>query len=63
MSVPRTAGRRPYLGVNFACCGVYQRVYADPSGAAYSGRCPRCLKPVRFAVSSGGPLARFFRAG
>jgi hypothetical protein len=54
--------RRPFLSVHFECCGVYQRIYRDPSGASYSGHCPRCGKPVRFAVGAGGTAARFFRA-
>lgn len=51
---------RPYLSVQFACCGVYQRIYRAPDGQSYQGRCPRCGKPVRFAVGQGGTDARFF---
>ena len=67
---PRTAVRgnvgqatgaiRPYLSVHFACCGVYQRVYRDPSGKEYRGRCPRCARAVTFAVGEGGTSARSF---
>jgi len=52
--------KRPYLSVQFACCGVYQRIYRDRDGQSYQGRCPRCGKPVRFAVGQGGTDARFF---
>lgn len=52
---------RPFLSVIFECCGVYQRIYRDPAGASYSGRCPGCGNPVRFAVGAGGTDARFFR--
>jgi hypothetical protein len=51
---------RPYLGVHFACCGVYQRVYRDADGKAYRGRCPRCGVAVTFAVADGGTSARSF---
>ncbi|MCC7350798.1 MAG: hypothetical protein IT446_09530 [Phycisphaerales bacterium] len=51
---------RPYLSVQFACCGVYQRIYRDRDGQSYHGRCPKCGKPVRFAVGQGGTDARFF---
>jgi len=51
---------RPFIGVQFACCGVYTRIYRDADGAAYNGRCPRCGKPVRFAVGAGGTDARMF---
>jgi hypothetical protein len=67
---PRTAVRgnaespigtqRPFLSVHFACCGVYQRVYRDPGGKAYHGRCPRCARAVTFAVGEGGTSARSF---
>ena len=51
---------RPFLSVQFACCSVYQRVYRDPGGRHYAGRCPRCGKSVRFAVGEGGTSARAF---
>jgi hypothetical protein len=52
--------RRPFLSVHFACCGVYQRVYREPDGKTYLGRCPRCATPVRFVVGVGGTAARSF---
>jgi hypothetical protein len=51
---------RPFLSVQFACCSVYQRVYRDPAGQHYRGRCPRCGKSVTFAVGEGGTSTRFF---
>jgi hypothetical protein len=51
---------RPYLSVLFACCGVYTRVYRNPEGTAYRGRCPRCGLPISFRVGPGGTDARFF---
>ena len=54
------AAARPYLSVHFACCGVYQRIYKNAAGDAYAGHCPKCAKPVRFPVGSGGTSARQF---
>lgn len=51
---------RPYLRVLFECCSIYQRIYRDPSGKSYTGRCPRCLKPVRFKVGQNGTACRDF---
>jgi hypothetical protein len=51
---------RPYLRVFFECCHIYQRLYRDRSGEAYSGRCPHCLRPIRFRVGSDGTPARDF---
>jgi ribosomal protein S27E len=57
---PSQAGR-PFLSVHFACCGVYQRIYRDPSAPVYRGRCPKCTKTVTFPVGHGGTTSRFFR--
>jgi hypothetical protein len=57
---PSPAGARPFLSVQFACCSVYQRVYRDPDGTQYRGRCPKCGKTVTFAVGEGGTSSRFF---
>ena len=51
---------RPYLQVMFECCHVYQRVYRDRSGAYYQGRCPRCLRTIRFRIRPDGTTARGF---
>lgn len=49
-----------YLGIRFDCCKIYVRIYLNRDGTAYEGRCPRCLRPVRFIVGAGGSDARFF---
>ena len=53
---------RPFIGVRFRCCCVYDRLYLKADGAAYEGRCPRCLRPVRAVVGPGGTDERFFEA-
>ena len=51
-----------FLGVHFACCDAYSRVYANRTGTAYVGHCPRCAKRVQFKIGAGGTDARFFVA-
>ncbi|WP_148073063.1 hypothetical protein [Bythopirellula goksoeyrii] len=53
---------KPFLGVNFACCGVYSRVYPNTERSAYVGHCPRCARKVRFEIGPGGSDSRFFTA-
>jgi len=56
-----TAGPRPFLGILFRCCDVYGRIYRTKAGDAYTGRCPKCLRPLRIKVDpDGGIDARFF---
>ena len=52
---------RPFISVQFDCCNVYLRIYRSADGTAYRGRCPKCGKPVHFAVGQGGTDARVFR--
>jgi len=49
-----------FLGVHFACCDVYSRVYLNHDQTAYVGHCPQCAKQVQMKVGSGGTDARFF---
>ena len=58
-----SAGSRRFLGVHFACCDVYARVYVNRAGDAYQGNCPRCARRVRIEIGPGGSDARCFSVG
>ena len=51
---------RPFVGIRFACCDVYTRVYINRERTAYRGACPRCGRRVELRIGSGGTDARFF---
>ena len=61
MTTERHAGGG-FLGVHFACCSVYARVYVNRSGTHYVGFCPRCARRVTFQIGPGGTDHRFFTA-
>ncbi len=58
----RAAAEGRFLGVHFACCDAYARIYPNRQNSAYVGHCPRCAKKVEFAIGPGGTDARFFVA-
>lgn len=53
---------RPFLGIHFACCGVYARIYVNASGSAFAGNCPRCGGRIEVGISPEGENGRFFSA-
>ncbi len=60
---PHRDGRgRKFVGVHFACCDVYVRIYVNRTETGYEGRCPRCAWAVRFRIGPEGTDARFFTA-
>lgn len=57
-----SAADRPFLGVCFACCGVYARIYRNAEQTAYAGNCPRCTRRLQVNIGPGGSNQRFFTA-
>lgn len=62
VGLPHASMARPFVGVRFACCEVYTRVYINRQRTAYVGYCPRCSKKVTLKIGPGGTDARFFTA-
>jgi hypothetical protein len=54
--------KRKYLGIKFNCCNVYNRIYINKEGTAYTGFCPKCFRKVSIKVGEGGTDCRFFNA-
>ncbi len=42
---PESMPRGSFLGVHFACCNVYARVYVNRAGSHYVGYCPALCSP------------------
>lgn len=55
-------GSRRFIGIMFACCKVYARIYVNREGTAYIGYCPRCSKRVKLTIGPGGSDQRIFTA-
>jgi hypothetical protein len=61
-AVRKTLGGKRFIGINFACCDVYSRIYINRTETAYEGRCPKCSKPIVIQIGHGGTDQRFFTA-
>ncbi len=53
---------KKYIGILYACCGVYQRVYKSAAKPAYIGYCPKCGRRTEIKIGPGGTDHRFFKA-
>lgn len=61
--VKKTKKGRPFLGVLFKCCNIYNRIYLNKEKTAFVGWCPKCGKMSKIKVSKNGVSDRFFTAG
>lgn len=54
---------RRFLGIKFACCNVYNRIYVNKTGTHYEGACPKCGRRIKIRIDpSSGNNSRFFEA-
>ena len=53
---------QPFLGIQFACCAVYSRIYLNRAGTAYVGFCPKCRGRIEIQIGAEGSERRFFTA-
>ncbi|HSA05906.1 MAG TPA: hypothetical protein P5556_01860 [Candidatus Gastranaerophilales bacterium] len=54
--------KRKFISVHFSCCNVYNRIYINKEGTAYVGRCPGCMRSIKFKIGQGGLNSRFFES-
>lgn len=53
---------KPFIGIKFDCCTVYNRIYMNKEKTAYEGRCPKCLRKISVKIRKDGVSTRFFSA-
>lgn len=53
---------KKFLGVRFASCNCYGRLYINDENSAYVGRCPKCYTSFAVRVGAGGTSSRMFIA-
>jgi len=51
---------KPFLGIMFKCCNVYNRIYLNKNKDAFVGWCPKCAKKVTVKISPDGDDTMFF---
>jgi len=55
-------GGRPFIGIHFECCNIYNRIYINKAKTAFSGWCPKCGAKIEIPVDPHGTDDRFFTA-
>ena len=55
--------RFPSIGVRFACCNRYVRLYMSPERKRYVLHCPHCGKKAVFEKDPDAPEVDFFEVG
>ncbi len=61
-SVGNPQNSKPFIGITFDCCNVYNRIYMNKEKTAYEGRCPKCLRTISVKIGKDGVSSRFFSA-
>lgn len=51
---------RSFLGIICSFCNTYFRIYKDPAGKKYEGRCPRCYRNTRALIDKNRGIKRRF---
>lgn len=54
---------RQYVGINFKCCKIYNRIYINKQRDAFVGWCPKCARKVTLKISPDGEESQFFEVG
>ena len=53
---------KPFIGIKFDCCNVYNRIFVNKGKTAYEGRCQKCLQKISVKIRKDGVSTRFFSA-
>lgn len=61
-SFKTTKRGKKFLGVRFAKCMAYGRLYSNDEGSAYVGMCPKCGKTYHVRIGAEGTSKRMFIA-
>ncbi|MCP4725616.1 MAG: hypothetical protein GY863_11295 [bacterium] len=52
--------QKPFIGIHFKCCNVYNRIYMNNKKDAFVGWCPKCAKRVHIGISPDGVDSKYF---
>lgn len=54
--------QKPYIGMNYKCCKLYQRIYINKEKTAFVGLCPKCGAKAEVKIDPKGESTKFFEA-